>query len=426
MAQENRRVRNGFGAIGAILCAALATLIAAPEPGAAAEPIKLGIDLGMTGANGPTSGQILLSLQIWRDDVNAKGGLLGRPVEIVYYDDQTNPANVPGNITKLIDVDRVELMLGPYGTNLIAAAIPIIMQHSMTTVGILGLAANSAYHYPRYFSMIPTGPNPKIAFSEDFFNLAMAQNPKPKMVAIVGADAEFGKTATDGARENAKAAGLTIVYDQRYPPSTVDFSPIVRAIQATNPDIVFIASYPTDSVNMIRAVNEVGLEPKMIGGAMIGLLVNNLKMQLGPAINGFVQNEVFVPGPTFNFPGVQELLKKYQAQAPSLHIDPLGYSFAPLAYAAAQVMADAVEATKGLDQSKLAEYIRAHSFDTVMGHVTFGPDGEWAKPRLVFFQFQHLAVHDLDQFRDTTHQVILAPPEYKTGTMIYPFADARK
>lgn len=426
MSKRTTNFRTAGRQLGLGLAALLVAMGGLAMPGRAAAPIKVGIDLGMTGANGPTSGQILLSLHIWRDDINAKGGLLGRPVQIVYYDDQTNPANVPGNIAKLIDVDKVDLMLGPYGTNLIAAAIPIIMQHGMTTVGILGLAANSAYHYSRYFSMIPTGPDPKIEFSRGFFQLALAQHPKPKTVAIVGADAEFGKTATDGARINAKAAGLKIVYDERYPPSTVDFSPVIRAIQATHPDLVFIASYPTDSVNVIHAINEVGLRPKMMGGAMIGLLVTNLKAQLGPTINGFVQNDVFVPGPTFNFPGVHALLAKYQAQAPSLHIDPFGYSFAPLGYAAAQVLADAVEATKSLDQKKIADYIHTHSFDTVMGHVTFGKDGEWAQPRLVYFQFQGLTSNSINQFRDTTHQVILWPPEYKTGNLIYPYSAARK
>ncbi len=212
----------------------------------AADPVKVGFSLGLTGANAPNGKQLLIALEIWRDDVNAKGGLQGRPVELVYYDDQTNPSNENNIYTKLLDVDKVDLILGPYGTNQISAALPILAPRNLTTIGILGTAANSEVHYKNYFSMIPLGPDPKREFSRGFFELAAAQNPKPKTIAIVGADAEFGKNATDGARDNAKAAGLTIVYDQRYPPASTDMTPVVRAIKATNPDIVFVGAYPPE------------------------------------------------------------------------------------------------------------------------------------------------------------------------------------
>jgi branched-chain amino acid transport system substrate-binding protein len=121
----------------------------------AADPVKVGFSLGLTGANAPNGKQLLIALEIWRDDVNAKGGLLGRPVELVYYDDQTNPSNENNIYTKLLDVDKVNLLLGPYGTNQISAALPVIAPRNLTTIGILGTAANSEAHYKNYFSMIP-------------------------------------------------------------------------------------------------------------------------------------------------------------------------------------------------------------------------------------------------------------------------------
>ncbi len=213
--------------------------------------------------------------------------------------------------------DKVDLVIGPYGTNVIAATMPSLMQHNMATVGMMGLGANSQFHYAKYFSILPVGPDPETAFSAGFFDLVKAQSPKPTTFAIVGADAEFGKTATDGARENAQAAGLKIVYDQRYPPNTVDFAPIIRAIQAENPDVVFVGAYPPDTVGIVRAASEAGFEPKMFGGAMIGLTATVFKMQLGPLTNGYVVNEVFVPTPGFDFPGLQAVMKRYQAQAAS-------------------------------------------------------------------------------------------------------------
>ena len=226
----------------------------APNMAKAADPIRIGMSMALTGGVAPIGKQVLTALQIWRDDVNAKGGLLGRPVELVFYDDQSNPANVPQLYTKLIDVDKVDLVIGPYATNMVAPAIPIMMQHKMTTIGILANAANSKFHYDQYFSMLPTGPEPQKSFAYGFFELAAAATPRPKTVAIVAADAEFAQNAADGARQSIKEiGGFDLVLDQKYPPTTTDYTPIMRAVQALNPDIVFVAAYPPDSVGIVRA-----------------------------------------------------------------------------------------------------------------------------------------------------------------------------
>jgi len=418
---SSARIRHAIAAL-ALSCCALAAL-----PARAADPIKLGFSMALTGGIAVNGKQCLLALQIWRDDVNAKGGLLGRPVELVYYDDQSNPANVPGIYTKLIDVDKVDLVIGPYATNMVAPAMTVIIQHNMTDVSIQALGVNSEFHYPRYFSILPTGPNPKLAFAEGYFEIAKQQTPKPKTVAIIAADAEFSKNAADGAREAIKGSDFKTVYDRTYPPSTTDYTPIVRAIQATNPDMVFAAAYPPDTIGLVRAMNEVGFTPKMFGGALIGLLATGPKASLGSLINGIIIQESFMHAPSFNFPGLDALMAKYQSQAPAQGVDPLGYSYAPAAYAAAQVIAAGVEGSKSLDHGKIADYIHGHTIPTVMGDIAFGANGEWAKSRIVFTQFQHVAGgNDVAQFKDPTKEPILWPPAYKTGNVIYPYADAKK
>ena len=377
----------------------------ADAPARAADPIKVGFSMALTGAVAPNGKQNLLALEIWRDDVNARGGLMGRPVELVYYDDQSNPNNVPGIYTKLLSVDKVDLLLGPYATNMIAPAMPVIMQTNKMTISMLGVNVNRQFNYPRYFSMVPGGDEGTLAFSRGWFEIAAAQTPKPKTVALIGADAEFGKS---------------------YPPGTTDMVPIVRAIQAVNPDLVFACAYPPDTVGLVRAANEIGLNTKMFGGAMIGLLATPIKLQLGPLMNGLVIMESFIPAPTLNFPGLKAMLEKYQAKAPGQGVDPLGYGFTPFAYAAGEVLAQAVEATKSLDHAKLADFIHANKFSTVAGEIAFGKDGEWTKSRQFFTQFQGVTGNDLAQFRDTKHQVILWPAEYKTGNIIYPYQNARK
>jgi branched-chain amino acid transport system substrate-binding protein len=412
-------------ALRCVIAASLALAAAAAQPAVAADPIKLGFSMALTGGVAPNGKQMLVAFQIWREEINAKGGLLGRPVELVYYDDQSNPANVPAIYTKLIDVDKVDLLIGPYATNMVVPAIPVIMQHNKLTLGLLALAANQQFHYPKYFAMISTGPNPKVAYSEGFFELAKAQKPTPTTVAIVAADAEFAQNSADGARANAKKFGFRIVYDKSYPPATTDFTPIVRAIQATNPDIVFGAAYPPDTLGLVRAVNETGFTPKMFGGTLIGLLATPFKMQLGPALNGIVVSTTFTPAPTFASPAVMELLGKYQARAQGQGIDPLGYGFVPYAYGGVQVLAQAVEATKSLDHDKLADYIRSNAFSTVVGNVRFGKDGEWTESNLLFTQFQNVTGNDLGQFRGADKEVVIWPQKYKTADMIYPYANAR-
>jgi branched-chain amino acid transport system substrate-binding protein len=392
----------------------------------AAEPIRIGFSIAQTGPLAANGNSALLAMQIWRDDVNAAGGLLGRPVELVPYDDQSNPATVPGIYAKLIDVDKVDLIVGGYATNMLAPAMPVVMQHHMTFIGLLGLAVNSEFHYPRYFAMIPSGPEPKPAFSKGFFEIAMAQNPRPKTVAIVAADAEFSRNAADGARQNAKAAGLEIVYDRSYPLSTVDYTPIVRAIEAANPDILYVGSYPQDTAGMVRAINEVGLDVKLCCGGMVGLQSAALKTQLGAQLNGIVNYDFWLPAPTMQFPGTMELLKKYQERAPAAGVDPLGYYMPPFAYAYLQVLGQAVEATNGLDQGKIAEYIHGHSFKTVAGEIRFGENGEWAESRVLLIQFRGIKGNDVEQFKNPATQVILAPASYATGNVVYPYAEARK
>jgi len=391
------------------------------------QPIKIGYSMAMTGGLAANGKSALLAQKIWEEDINAKGGLLGRPVKLIFYDDQSSPAQVPGIYTKLLDVDKVDLIIGAYATAQIAPAMPIAIQKKKTLIGLMGLAVNSEFKYPNYFSMIPSGgANAKESFTKGFFDVAAAQNPKPQTIAIVAADQEFSRNAADGARENAKAAGFKVVYDKTYPPAQTDFAPIVRAIQATNPDLVVICSYPPDSVGMVRAVNEIGFKPKMIGGAMVGLQSTVIKTQLGPLLNGWVNYDYWLPFPKLTNPGVENLLKKYQARAQAEGVDPLGYYMAPWAYSQLQVLAQAVESTKSLDDKKIADYIRANTFSTVLGDVKFGANGEWAQPRMLAIQFHDIKSKDVEQFRKMDTQTLLAPKGYESGSVIYPYEKARQ
>src|SRR6478736_4427356 len=164
------------GIAGTVVALAACAMFVATATAQNKEPIKIGFSMAQTGPLGPNGQQALLGMKIWEEETNAKGGLLGRPVKLVFYDDQSNPSTVPGIYTKLLDVDKVELIVGGYATNMLAPAMPVIMQKNKVFIGLLGLGVNSEFNYPRYFVMIPSGPDPKPSFTKGFFELAMRQD----------------------------------------------------------------------------------------------------------------------------------------------------------------------------------------------------------------------------------------------------------
>jgi branched-chain amino acid transport system substrate-binding protein len=402
--------------------AATAALFAVPA--LAATPLKIGFAMSLTGPNAGAGKMFLLAREVWRDDINSKGGLLGRPVEFVYYDDQSNPSLVPALYAKLIDVDHIDLVVSPFGTNQIAPAMPVIMEKQMVFTALLGTGVNDSFKYDRYFQILPNGPEGSRSLSLGFFETALTLSPAPKTVALLGEDSEFGQNVLAGARANVEKLGLRVVGERRFPANTTDFAPIIRATQSAEPAVVFVASYPGSSVGIVRAVRELNYAPRMFGGAMIGLTFTALKAQLGDLLNGIVINENYVPEPTMKFAGVDDVLQRYQEKAKGAGVDPLGF-WSPMAFAELQVLGQAVNSVGKIDQKLIAEYIHRTTFETVIGPVKFGPLGEWDRSRILFIQYQHVHVGDIDQFRRPGVQVILYPPELKSGNLIQPFAAAR-
>ena len=397
------------------------TAVLAGSQASAQEPLKIGFAMSQTGGLAPNGKSSLLGMKIWEEDINSRGGLLGRPVKLVYYDDQSTGSSVPGLYAKLLDVDKVDMIVAGYATGMIAPALPVAIQRKKVLPSLFGTGVNSEFKYDKYFSMIPTGPDPKPAFTKPFFDVAMAQSPKPETISLAAADAEFGRNVCEGARENAKKAGLKIVYDKTYPPPTTDFAPIIRAIQATSPDIAVFCSYPPDSVGIIRAISEVGFKAKIVGGAMVGVQATAIKRQLGSLLNGITNYETWVPAKTMEFPGVNEFLAKYQARAAAEGVDPLGYYLGTWGYAYAQLIEQAIKGAGSTDDEKLASYFRTAEFKTILGPVKFGANGEWAESRMIAVQYHGIKGDDLEQFKGMNVQTIVGPERYATGKLIYPY-----
>jgi branched-chain amino acid transport system substrate-binding protein len=404
---------------------AVAAMTAGAALAQSGEPIKIGFSMALTGPLGPNGKQALVGAKIWEEETNKKGGLNGRQVKIIYYDDQSNPSTVPGIYTKLLDVDKVDLVVGPYATAMIAPAMPVVIPKNKVFVSLFGLAVNEKFKYPRYFSMIPSGPDTKPSFTAGFFEVAAKQNPKPQTVALAWSDLEFSKNACEGAPDNIKKHGFKIVYDKSYPGNTTDFTPIVRAVQAANPDLFLICSYPLDSVGMVNSINELGYKPKMVGGAMVGLQATVFKTRLGQSLNGIINYETWVPSQANA--ATNEFLKIYQARASSEGVDPLGYYLGTWGYAYLEVLGEAIKGTKSIDDAKLADWLSKNAAKTILGEMKFGKGGEWAKSGMMQVQYHGIKGNSLDQFKGMDTQTVVAGPQgMKTGNVIYPYEKAKQ
>jgi branched-chain amino acid transport system substrate-binding protein len=396
---------------------------ALPGLGQERKPIRIGLSIAQTGPLSAAGKSGLLGLQLWREDVNARGGLLGRAVELVVYDDQGSAALTPGIYTKLLDVDKVDLLVAPYATNPTASIMPLVKRRDRLLIGNFALDANAQIRHDKYFNNQPWASARDAAAPY----LTLCRKLSANTIAILAADAEFSQNIAGGVRAGLKEAGLQAVYDQNYPPNTVDFSSMVRTIRAKAPDAVFVASYPSDSAAIIRAVNEIGVgaSVRLLGGGMVGLQYSSLMEALGPQLNGVVNYHVWAPEKTMDFPGVSDFLERYQARARQANVDPLGFYLPPFDYAIGEILAQAVTATKSLDHKILAKYLRENEVGTIVGPIRYGPTGEWATPRIIYVQFRGIGSKNLEQFRGPGKQVIVAPDAFKTGEVVA-FSQARK
>ncbi|HET7364799.1 MAG TPA: amino acid ABC transporter substrate-binding protein [Burkholderiales bacterium] len=402
-----------------------AAAVTAALPGrralAQASTVKIGMSMPQTGSLGAGGKAELVAIRMWVDDVNQKGGLLGRKVELIVYDDQTNPALTPGIYTKLLDVDKVDLLFAPYGTVPTAPIMPLVKQRGLLLMGNFSFQVNHTVKHDMWFNNLPAADAQ--SWFEGFFE--QGQKSGAKSIAFLSADQEFAQNLANGAKELAKKGGLKTVYDQNYPPSTTDFSSLIRSVRAAQPEMVFVCSYPNDSVAIVRAVNEIGVGStvKLFGGGMVGLQFTPIMESLGSMLNGIVNYNSYVPG--VKYPGIEEFLGRYQKKAAEEKVDPLGFYLPPFGYAMGQMLEQAVNGTKSIDQKKLAQYLHSHTMETIVGPISYNKDGEWAKSRMLMIQFRAIADKNLEQWRSPGKQVVLYPSQYKTGDAVMPFDKAR-
>jgi branched-chain amino acid transport system substrate-binding protein len=387
-------------------------------------PIKIGMSMAQTGGLAGGGKASLLGIEIWRDDVNARGGLLGRKVELVVYDDKSSASETPAIYSKLLDVDKVDILFAPYATVPTAPLMPLVKQRGMLLMGNFSFQVNSKVGHDMWFNNAPWGPADSWAASF----LELGQKAGGKTIALLSADQEFAQNLAVTARDVAKRMNMPIVFDQAYPPNTVEFSSIMRALKAAKPDIVYVASYPPDSAGILRAVNELGIgdNVKIFGGGMVGLQFGAVMENLGSLLNGVVNYNTWLPEPSMSNEGTKAFFETYTKRAIEAKVDPLGYYLAPFGYASGQMLEQAVKAVGSLDQKALAKYLRENEHKTIVGPIAFSPDGERKETATLQAQFRGVVDKNIEQFRKPGTQVILFPAKLKSGELVSPFEAARK
>lgn len=328
--------------------------------------IKIGYSLSLTGAFAAYGQSALIAHKIWEERANKKGGLLGKRVELICIDDQSDSALVADIYRHLIEEEKVDLIIGGYGVNSVAPAVPVAVEHNKYFVSLMGKVAHSF----NCFSMIPTGVKPNTTLAENFFKTAA----KNSSVAIVSADAELTRNSVLGARENVAKNSQRIIFEYNYSLATYDFSTLAQELADLRPDVIYIAAYSSDLLGIMKAINEIEFHPKKIGASIVGPL-----------------------GLRILCSGVDDFMEEYLSKTSSIEADILGYYIAPQAYAQLQILEQAITATNSLNDAKLIGHTHEALFKTVLGDIKFDRNGECTAPQMVQVQYQNVVTHDIEQ-----------------------------
>jgi len=321
---------------------ALAWLGGPAGPAAAGEPIRIGASISTTGTYAKIGRYMQEGYLLWEKQVNQQGGLLGRPVKMVIYDDKSEPATAVKLYEKLVNEDRVELLVGPYSSPVSQAVSPIADKYKQPMV--LPVAASSAI-FKRGLKYIFMVLAPAEIYMEGVLDIAASRG--AKTVAVANEDTAFPKSIVEGAVKLAEQRGLKVVFRDAYPKGTTDFSALLTKIKAANPDVFIGGSYFDDSVAITRQMRELDFAPKAIAFTA-GSDLPEFYQQLG-------KNAEYIYSPTpwepdMPFPGSREFVEAYRKM---WNRDPIYQSAA--AYGGALVFERAVRQVGGLDREKIRE-----------------------------------------------------------------------
>jgi len=344
-------------------------------PADAQGPIRIGASLSLTGTYAKLGKNQHEGYQLCIKDVNAKGGLLGRKVDLVVYDDQSTPPTAVRLYEKLITEDKVDAVMGPYSSPVSEAAANVTEKYKKVMVAPLAATTSIFKKGRKYIFMVIS---PAEGYLEGLVDMGAKRG--LKTIAVVNEDTLFSKAAAAGAVELAKKRGMQVVYQEAYPKGNTDFSALLTKVRAANPDILAAATYFDDAVALTRQMKELNVNPKMYGVTVGGDLpefYDTLK-QNAEFIYGATQWEHTLP-----YPGNQEFFDAYKkefAHEPSYH--------SAAGYAGCLIYAEAVKRAKSLDADQVRDQLLKLEMKTLFGEYKVDADGFQTAHKMVTFQWQ--------------------------------------
>jgi branched-chain amino acid transport system substrate-binding protein len=365
----------GRGALATLLAGAWwlgGAIVAMAQP-----PLRVGATVAQTGTYALLGQNQLRGVQLCVKHANEKGGVLGRRVELLVEDDQSEPANAARIYEKLIAQDKVDAVLGPYSSPITEAVAQVTERHRMAMVAP-GAAASSIFRKRRKFIFMVYPPAE--IYLEGLIDMAAKRG--LKTLALVHEDSLFPRSIAEGARELAKKRGLAVVAFEAYPAKTSNFTSVVSKVKATNPDALGAATYFDDAVAIVRHLREVDVNPKMVAmtsGADLPrfyeALGRNAEFVYGatlwePDLAHLVRSGTVIPLAR-RYPGVREFVEAYQKEFPGAD---LSYHSAS-GYTGCQVLVEAIRRARSVDGAELRATILAMELPTAFGGFKVDQDG---------------------------------------------------
>ncbi|OLC17475.1 MAG: hypothetical protein AUH29_01810 [Candidatus Rokubacteria bacterium 13_1_40CM_69_27] len=350
-----------------------------PVDAQAPGPIRIGASLSLTGTYAKLGNYQHEGYKLCAKQVNDKGGLLGRKVEFVVYDDQSTPATGVRLYEKLITEDKVDAVVGPYSSPITEAVANVTEKYKKVMVTPLA-ATTSIFKRPpdkkrHYIFMVIS---PAEVYLEGLIDMAAKRG--LKTVAIVNEDTLFSKAAASGAADLAKKKGMQVVFQEGYPKGNQDFSALLTKIRAANPDVLAASTYFDDAVAITRQMKELNLNPKMYGITVGGDLPEfyDLLKQNAEYIYGATQWEATLP-----YPGNKEFAEAYTKE---FGREPVYHSAA--GYAGCVIYLDAVKRAGTLDADRVREVLLRLETKTAFGDFNVDQDGFQVAHKMVMTQWQ--------------------------------------
>ena len=350
-------------------------LASLPPAAAAQTPIKIGASMSVTGTYAKPGSYQKEGYDVCIDELNAKGGLLGRKVELVIYDDQSQPATAVKLYEKLITEDKVDAVMGPYSSAVSEAVANVTEKYKKVMVAPLAATTSIFKKGRKYIFMVIT---PAENYLDGLIDMAAKRG--LKTVAIINEDTLFPKASAAGTAEAAKKRGMQVVLQEAYPKGNTDFSALLVKIKAANPDVIAAGTYFDDAVAITRQMKELNVNPKMFGLTVGGDLPEfyDLLKQNAEYVYGSTQWDETLP-----YPGQKEFLAAYTKKfkhEPSYH--------AAAGYAGCLLYAEAVKRAGTLDADKVREQLLKMDTKTAFGDYKVDADGFQVAHKMVMLQWQ--------------------------------------